>query len=74
MSGTKSGGEPDDGLSASWTSESLPMSVRRQLLERELNKLGFRKTEAGRAVAAEDGQQEGQSSHPQADGSNQHGD
>jgi hypothetical protein len=50
------------------------MSVRRQLLERELKKLGFRKTEAGRAVASEDGQQEGQTSHPQADGSNQHGD
>ena len=50
------------------------MSIRKQLLERELNKLGFRKAEAGRAASSQGGQQEGQSSHPQADGSNQHGD
>jgi len=70
----RSGGEPDDGLSATWSSEALPMSVRRQLLERELNKLGFRKADAGRAVSSEgNSQQEGQSSHPQADDSGQHG-
>ena len=50
------------------------MSVRRQLLERELNKLGFRKSETGKPVSSsEGGQQEGQSSHPQADDPNQHG-
>jgi hypothetical protein len=49
------------------------MAVRKQLLERELNKLGFRKTEAGRAAAADGGPREGESSHPQADDSGQHG-
>ena len=50
------------------------MEVRRQLLERELNKLGFRKTGTGRAVSAagDSGQQEG-SSHPQAEDPLQHG-
>lgn len=32
-----------------WASETLPMSVRRELLERELKKLGFGKNEAGAA-------------------------
>jgi hypothetical protein len=50
------------------------MAIRKQLLERELSKLGFRKSETGRAVSSEDsGQQEGQSSHPQAEDPNQHG-
>ena len=51
------------------------MAVRKQLLERELNKLGFRKTDAGRAVSSQEasGQQEGPSSHPQAEDSGQHG-
>ena len=50
------------------------MEVRKQLLERELNKLGFRKAGTGRPMSASDGgQQEGQSSHPQAEDPNQHG-
>ena len=51
------------------------MAVRKQLLERELSKLGFRKADAGRAVSSSEGsgQQEGQSSHPQAEDPNQHG-
>ena len=50
------------------------MAIRRQLLERELSKLGFRKAEAGRASSSEGGgQQEGPSSHPQAEDPNQHG-
>ena len=50
------------------------MAIRKQLLERELNKLGFRKSEAGRAVSSDGGNgQEGQSSHPQAEDPNQHG-
>lgn len=51
------------------------MAVRKQLLERELNKLGFRKVDAGRNSAGADAgtmQQDSQSSsHPSADG---HGD
>ena len=50
------------------------MEVRKQLLERELNKLGFRKAATGRPMSSSDSsQQEGQSSHPQADDPNQHG-
>jgi hypothetical protein len=53
------------------------MSVRRELLERELRKLGFRKADA-RSVHASGSQQQQQphasSSHPQADsdGSGEH--
>ena len=52
------------------------MEVRRQLLERELNKLGFRKAGTGRPTSSAEasGQQEGLSSHPQAESPNQHGD
>ena len=51
------------------------MAIRKQLLERELKKLGFRKAETGRPTSSADsGQQEGMSSHPQADDPNQHGD
>ena len=50
------------------------MAIRKQLLERELSKLGFRKRDAGRAVSSDGGsQQEGPSSHPQAEDPNQHG-
>jgi hypothetical protein len=77
MSNTRSGSAPDDGLAGTWSSESLPLAVRRQLLERELSKLGLRKSEAGRGGSSLEGnqhQQEGPSSHPQADDSSQHGD
>ncbi len=37
----KSGDAADD--DGTWTSETLPMSLRRQLLERELKQLGLRK-------------------------------
>jgi len=54
------------------------MAIRKELLERELKKLGFRKAEAGRGASAGDGgamQQQGQSGHPQAeDDAGQHGD
>ena len=55
-----------------WTSETLPMSVRRELLERELKKLGFRRTEAGTPHGSGTVQQQQQpqgpaSGHPQAD-------
>lgn len=71
MSSTGSGDGPDDRASGSWTTETLPLSVRRELLERELRRLGFRKAAAkggptGHATGP--AQQDGQhSSHPQAD-------
>lgn len=69
MSSNRSGRGPDNGDAGSWASEAIPLSVRKELLERELSKLGFRKSESHRAGASETGggQQDAQSSHPQAD-------
>ena len=57
------------------------MSVRKELLERELNKLGFRKAAAQGGVSSHDSggsqqQGDGGSSHPQADADHatEHGD
>jgi hypothetical protein len=52
---------PGDG-EASWASESLPLSVRRELLQRELDKLGFHKaaTDAPRASGPVQQQQQPQ--------------
>ncbi len=61
---------------SSWASESLPMAVRKELLERELRKLGFRKTD-GQGPAAQQQQQPQRehSSHPQGEaGGESHGD
>ena len=73
MSATGSEDGPDDAGAGSWASESLPMSVRKELLERELSKLGFRKAAAqggapARVAGAGQQQAEAASSHPQADG------
>ena len=70
MSAHGSGGSND--RDDTWTSETLPMSVRRELLERELKKLGFRRTEAGGSPQGGSVQQQqqpqgSQSGHPQAD-------
>jgi hypothetical protein len=73
----RSGSGPEDGQAGSWTSETLPMAVRRELLERELKKLGFRKADAGRGASASEGaahQQQAQTGHPQAGDDGQHGD
>lgn len=53
----------------SWASEALPMAVRRELLERELKKLGFRRKggSGGGSVQQQQQQQSRSSSHPQAD-------
>ena len=69
MSIPGSGKGPDD-RDDTWTSETLPMSLRRELLERELDKLGFRKAEARVRGLAQQQQQPagGTSAHPQADG------
>jgi hypothetical protein len=66
MSSTNgSSGRNDDG--PSWAAESLPMSVRKELLERELRKLGFRKQEShGTAQQQQQPQREESASHPNA--------
>jgi hypothetical protein len=81
MSAKRSGGRPDNGDAGTWASESVPLSVRKEMLERELNKLGFRRAGAQGTSSPHDGanaQQQGDagSSHPQADSNNssEHGD
>lgn len=69
MSGTRSSMGSDD--APSWAAESLPMSVRKELLERELSKLGFRKPESHGGTMQH---QQQSSSHPNADAdSGEHG-
>jgi hypothetical protein len=70
MNAIASGSGPDDGDAGSWTSETLPLHVRKALLERELKKLGFRKASHA-APDSPTGQQQqqpqgGSSSHPTA--------
>ena len=69
MSGTRSGGGPDDRDMGSWANETLPMSVRKDLLERELKKLGFRKSGADGGASSHGAAQQQQQpqGHPQAD-------
>jgi hypothetical protein len=82
MMETGSGREPDPRDTESWTSETLPMSVRRELLERELKKLGLPRGSArGGASPQAGGQQQQQpqpqpsAERPQADGARKpHGD
>lgn len=55
-----------------WASETLPMSVRRELLQHELKKLGFGKGEAGASSRPggsmqQQQQPQGAAGHPQAD-------
>lgn len=70
MSGTRSGDAPDD-RDGSWANETLPLSIRRELLERELRKLGFRKAGAEASAhpsgSVQQQQQPQPSSHPGAD-------
>ena len=52
---------------ASWANETLPLSVRKELLERELKKLGFRQADGARGAGSVQQQQQPQpSEHPQA--------
>ena len=68
MNDTRSGsGLHDD--AGTWTSETLPLHVRKELLERELSKLGFRKAGGHDGASAQQQQQQPQgesSSHPTA--------
>lgn len=66
----------DDGDSGTWTNETLALSVRKELLERELKKLGFRKSGSHEGGSAQQQQQpQGSSSHPSAGADNaDHGD
>jgi hypothetical protein len=70
MSSTRSGGAPDESDTGLWTTETLPLSVRKELLERELHKLGFRTAGQGGSAREGGAQQQLHGSnhdHPQAD-------
>ena len=69
MTESRSGGGPDDEQAGTWATETLPLAVRKELLERELNRLGLRKAEANRSAhAGERGdKQEPPTPHPKAD-------
>ena len=73
MSSTRSGGAPDESDTGLWTTETLPLALRKELLERELNKLGFRKAgqgasaRAGASAQQQPSQQGGSDAHPRAD-------
>ena len=77
MSAKKSGTGPNHDDGGNWATETLPMSLRKELLERELNKLGFRKATAQGGSTGDSGgsqqQGDGGSSHPQADSENSSG-
>lgn len=62
---TASGSGPDARDTDSWTSETLSMSVRRELLERELRKLGLHKGAARDGAAPQAGVQQQQQQQPQ---------
>ena len=67
MSAKRSGEGPDDPSPDSWANETLPMSVRKELLERELKKLGFRRRAGqGTAQQQQQAQSQGEGTHPQA--------
>ena len=69
MNDIGSGSGPDDGDTGTWTSETLPMHVRKELLERELRKLGIRKggqASHDSAVGQQQQQPQGGFSHPTA--------
>jgi hypothetical protein len=69
MNNAGSGSGPDE-EPRSWTTETLPMSVRKELLERELRKLGFRKAAGHDGPVGQQQQQPqgGSGDHPKAGG------
>ena len=61
MSSTRSEDGPDSRESGTWATETLPLAVRRELLERELKKLGFREP----ATQGQGGAPQGGAARPQ---------
>jgi hypothetical protein len=69
MNDTRSGSVPEEGATGSWTSETLPLDIRKELLERELKRLGLRKG----PVAQQQQQPQDGASRPNADKDPSHG-
>jgi hypothetical protein len=68
MAPPKSGSNANERDAGSWASETLPLSIRRELLDRELARLGFGKASQHGTGTQQQQQQQQQSqgSHPQA--------
>ena len=76
MSGKRSGGGPDERETITWATERVPLALRKELLERELKKLGLRKAAVEEGGALQQHPHD-DSSHPRADedaGGARHGD
>jgi hypothetical protein len=70
-------GGPEERAHETWATESLPMAVRKELLERELDRMGLRKGHAQHAATGNATTASQQGSHPQAEaaaGDARHGD
>jgi len=72
MSADPSGKGLQDAEAGTWATETLPLSVRKELLERELTRLGLRKPVARESLPATPGaagpqQGDGGCERPQAD-------
>jgi hypothetical protein len=79
MNGPRGEGGSEERANESWATESLPMAVRKELLERELDRMGLRKGHGphGAPGGGTTASQHTQGSHPQADaatGDATHGD
>ncbi len=76
MNDGRSGSGPH-AADGSWATEALPLSVRKELLERELRRLGFRKAPPAASASGGDSPGDGGAgdrSHPQAgDTTDSHG-
>ena len=59
--------EKEEGAGGSWASESIPMDIRRQLLDRDLKKLGGRPAAGRSGGSAQAPQKNGPTGHPKAD-------
>jgi len=73
MSGKRDGPGANDRAADSWANETLPLSLRKELLERDLTKLGLRRhapesAASHGAMQQQQQPQKPQNEHPQADG------
>jgi hypothetical protein len=67
MTNTGPDGSGPDAGDSSWTDETLPMSLRRELLDRELQKYTARRTAPTASSPSRGASQDG-GNHPSADG------
>lgn len=77
MDATQGQGATEARANESWATESLPMAVRKELLQRELDRMGLRKSRAQQGASSHDaatGPQHASGTHPQAEAPAGHAD